>query len=82
MPTTPGYGGLVGASREEATIHSVARGRWTVKSLAYPKASEILDEIRGSSIAHFACRGFADPSDPMASHLILQKDEDGKKCVD
>ncbi|KAG9512297.1 hypothetical protein KCV07_g9538, partial [Aureobasidium melanogenum] len=82
MPTTPSHGALAGASREEEAIHSVAGKRWAVKSLAYPEASEVLEEIGGASIAHFACHGFADPADPMASHLVLQKEEDGNKCVD
>lgn len=82
MLTTPGHSPLTGANREAEIIEGVAKQKWTVKSLAHPTASQVLEAISGASIAHFACHGSSDPADPMASHLLLQKEDEGNKSVD
>jgi tetratricopeptide (TPR) repeat protein len=82
MPTTPGQGALVGAALEGEAIQGVVAQKWAVKSLAHPTASHVLEEIRTAKIVHFACHGSSDTADPMASHLLLQKEDGNKKSVD
>jgi tetratricopeptide (TPR) repeat protein len=82
MPTTPGQEALAGVALEEESIQDVIGQKWAIKSLAYPTASHVLEEIRTAKIVHFACHGSSDTADPMASHLLLQKEDGNKKSVD
>jgi tetratricopeptide (TPR) repeat protein len=82
MPTTPGQEALAGVALEEKSIQDVIGQKWAIKSLAHPTASHVLEEIRTAKIVHFACHGSSDTADPMASHLLLQKEDGNKKSVD
>lgn len=81
MPTTPSHGVLTGANKKSEVIRDAAEGRWTVKPLAHPTASHVLEAMSGASIARFACYGSSDPTDPMTSHLLLQKEDGCNKSV-
>lgn len=67
---------------EADAIRNAAGGRWPVKPLAHPTASHVLEAMSGASIAHFACHGSSDSTDPMTIHLLLLKDDGGNKSVD
>jgi CHAT domain-containing protein len=82
MPTTPGQEALAGVAIEEESIRDVIGQKWEIKSLARPTASHVLEEIRTAKIVHFACHGSSDTADPMASHLLLQKEDGNKKSID
>lgn len=53
-----------------------------MKSLAHPTASQVLEALDGTGIAHFACHGFSDSVNPVASHLLLHKEDEDDKSVD
>jgi CHAT domain-containing protein len=82
MPTTPGQRALAGVAFEEEAIQDVTGQKWAIKSLAHPTAFHVLEEIRTAKIVHFACHGSSDTANPMASHLLLQKEDGNKKSVD
>jgi len=82
MPTTPGQRALEGVASEGEAIQGVIGQKWAIKSLAHPTASHVLEEIRTAKIVHFACHGSSDTANPMASHLLLQKEDGNKKSVD
>lgn len=82
MPTTPGKGALAGATAEGEAIHGVVGQRLAAKSLAHSKVFHVLEEIQTAKIVHFACHGSSDTADPMASHLLLQKEDGNKMSVE
>lgn len=82
MPTTPGYGNLPGIQEERRAIENACKGAYQVKSAEYPSASDVLKMAMQSSIIHFACHGSSNRVDPIQSHLLLQKNVDGKVSVD
>jgi len=73
MPITPGMGTLSGAKIEGEAIRDVVGKTWTFKLQEHPTALQVLNEIPRSGIVHFACHGSSDPTNPLESHLILQK---------
>ncbi|KAH8693493.1 CHAT domain-containing protein [Phaeosphaeriaceae sp. PMI808] len=74
IATTPGeqYRSLPGVEVEGRDIRSVVNKPHSVKPLPQPTADAVLENLKGSSIAHFACHGSADLLNPSNSFLALQ----------
>lgn len=76
MAKTPGGKGLPGVEAEERDIVSVVTDPHSVWPLRRPSADTVLDTLKDFSIAHFACHGTADLTDPSNSFLALQGNSD------
>jgi CHAT domain-containing protein len=48
------------------------KGFVTIEELDQPNASQVVDSLKKSTIAHFACHGYTDHRDPSNSGLVLQ----------
>lgn len=55
MPTTPGQNTLAGVPLEKEAIEAVVEQTWPVKSLTYPAAFQVLEEMSRFGVVHFAC---------------------------
>jgi CHAT domain len=84
MPTTPGNGHglgqnsrkpseLPGVVEEKRWVVGAAGGHLKIESLDLPSVGQVVDRLENCCIAHFACHGYTDHSDPSNSGLILQK---------
>jgi tetratricopeptide (TPR) repeat protein len=73
MPTTPCADPLEGTRREKAEVTNALEPFVSVESLEHPDAASTMAQLRKCNVAHFACHGVSDPSDPSKSGLILQK---------
>ncbi|KAJ5210187.1 Tetratricopeptide-like helical [Penicillium cf. griseofulvum] len=78
MPKTPGEDDLPGVTAESQAIQEAVVTPHTVKLLIQPSAEIVLHGLQDCSIAHFACHGSSDMSDPSNSFLALQ----GQDSVD
>lgn len=83
MPTTPGNGHgldqnsrrppeLPGVVEEKRRVVGAAGGHLKIESLDLPSVGQVVDRLENCCIAHFACHGYTDHSDPSNSGLILQ----------
>jgi hypothetical protein len=72
----PGGRDLPGVEAEEEDISSVVKDPHSVLPLKQPSADTVLDRLKDFSIAHFACHGSADLTDPSNSFLALQGNSD------
>lgn len=89
IPTTPNTAlhpdigkpcDLPGVIIEAKRVKELVTGKVPVQSLTLPCVTQVVDKMRGCSIAHFACHGPTDHVDPSNSGLILQRqDEQGLK---
>ncbi|SPJ84208.1 uncharacterized protein FTOL_10725 [Fusarium torulosum] len=80
MPTTPKAPGnkkppkeLPKVEKEMQEILNLARSQTSITVLTHPSADQVLEVLKSCCIAHFACHGTSDYSDPSNSGLILQK---------
>lgn len=80
MPTSPKGPGdkkapkrLPGVEEEMREILNMARSHMRTTVLTHPSADQVLEVLKTCRIAHFACHGTSDYSDPSNSGLILQK---------
>jgi hypothetical protein len=84
MPVTPGHDKLPGVLAEVALVKALlpdpvllsghlTPGSAPATALAAdaPTRANVLAQLPGCSIAHFACHGFSDPQDPSKSLLLL-----------
>lgn len=79
MPTTPGQCPLPGVEDEEEAVRGSVDDKASVLSLKHPSAKEVLRRIGECNITHFACHGVSDATDPLESHILLQrKDHSGE----
>lgn len=79
MPETPGFedkGSLPSVEREQKVIKKIVNRAWEFRPMSYPTVSEVLEEVQRFNIVHFACHGQSDLTNPLDSHLLLQR---GKK---
>ncbi|KAH7000663.1 CHAT domain-containing protein [Ilyonectria destructans] len=77
MPTTPPTNNkrnppLRTTTTELTSITTAFAPSHTVLPLQHPSTQTILANLPHCEIAHFACHGVSDPSNPSESHLILQ----------
>lgn len=79
MPTTPGLRQLTGVLREKDAIKRVIQNATVFNC---PTAEDVLEELSGSNIVHFACHGESHANDPSSSHLFLQKQSDSGPIID
>ncbi|KFY41367.1 hypothetical protein V495_04960 [Pseudogymnoascus sp. VKM F-4514 (FW-929)] len=84
MPTTPGNDqglgqnshkppGLPGVKEEKKQVIGAAGNHLNIELLDLPSVGQVVDSLENCCIAHFACHGYTDHSDPSNSGLILQK---------
>ncbi|KAF5227665.1 hypothetical protein FAUST_11634 [Fusarium austroamericanum] len=80
MPTSPKGPGdkkapkkLPGVEEEMREILILAHSQTRPTVLTHPSADQVLEVLKTCRIAHFACHGTSDYSDPSNSGLILQK---------
>ncbi|KAL6229086.1 CHAT domain-containing protein [Aspergillus navahoensis] len=72
MPETPGADPLPGVQAEAAAIQKSISDPHVVLPLPLPSVDSVLWELRNFSIAHFACHGSSNMTDPSSSYLALQ----------
>jgi len=76
MSTTPGSPkppDLPGVTKEEEEILNIIGTHLLTESLDQPSVNGLIERLPHCSVAHFACHGSTDYSDPSNSGLILQK---------
>jgi tetratricopeptide (TPR) repeat protein len=76
MPNTPGEIDLPGVEEEKNAICHAVQLPHRVRSLDLPRKDAVLRVLRDFSIAHFACHGSSDLTDPSSSFLALQGNSD------
>ncbi|KAH7119364.1 CHAT domain-containing protein [Dactylonectria estremocensis] len=79
MPTSPKWPGkkkapkdLPRAIEDTGELLNSARSHISTTVLTHPSADQVLEVLKTCRIAHFACHGVSDRSDPSNSGLILQ----------
>ena len=82
MPSTPEHKSLPGVEEENLVIQRITKNICKIKALKTPTAEDVLNDMSGFDIVHFACHGSADPDDPSNSHLLLQKSEPSGPAID
>ncbi|KAJ7459431.1 CHAT domain-containing protein [Mycena galericulata] len=70
QPDAPGCSPLPGTKEELAKITQHVSSAW-LTALSRPTGQQVLDQLLKSSIAHFACHGIQDASEPLNSGLEL-----------
>ncbi|KAH6883524.1 CHAT domain-containing protein [Thelonectria olida] len=68
---------LPGVIEEKDKIIEAARDLICTAVVDYPSVDQVLQSLEECRIAHFACHGTSDSSDPSNSGLILQKSSNG-----
>jgi len=78
MTTTPGLPTLPGVEFEKEAILKVIPAHVKPQVYEHPNAGCIIQSLEHCSIAHFACHGLSDYTDPSKTGLVFQKkDETG-----
>ncbi|KAF8179274.1 CHAT domain-containing protein [Mycena galopus ATCC 62051] len=69
-PSAPNCTPLPGTEEEISTVMDRVPTEW-LKALLSPTGSEVIENLHGSSIIHFACHGIQDSKNPLDSGLML-----------
>ncbi|OAG09323.1 TPR-like protein [Paraphaeosphaeria sporulosa] len=75
MPKTPGARDLPATREETHEVRAALEYSASIESLEYPDVASTMARLQECSIAHFACHGVSNASDPSESGLILQTTE-------
>ncbi|KAJ7237411.1 aromatic di-alanine and tetratricopeptide repeat-containing protein [Mycena rebaudengoi] len=70
QPDAPGCSPLPGTEEELDKITRHVSSTW-LTALPRPTGQQVLDQLSKSSVAHFACHGIQDASEPLNSGLML-----------
>jgi tetratricopeptide (TPR) repeat protein len=89
MPSTPGFGRLPNVPAETAMLRTrLPRPVVLTESIDdsavtehTPTRANVLGQLPGCAIAHFACHGISDSTDPSQSQLVLQDYHDAPFTV-
>ncbi|KAH6648897.1 CHAT domain-containing protein [Truncatella angustata] len=81
MPTTPGNSPLRGVEKELHQLIKTVDGRLPIKHLNLPTAQDVIDNLPDCCIAHFACHGSTNVSDPSRSGLDLQNGHQSERLT-
>jgi tetratricopeptide (TPR) repeat protein len=73
MTTTPGLPTLPGVEVEKKAILERLPAYFKSEVHDHPSALRIIQSLEHCSIAHFACHGFSDHTDPSKNGLVFQK---------
>ncbi|PNP82363.1 hypothetical protein FNYG_04298 [Fusarium nygamai] len=89
MPTTPKGPNdkrtpknLPGVAEEMREILNLTRSHMHTTVHTHPSVDQVMDDLKTCRIAHFACHGTSDYSDPSNSGLILQKSAGPDEAVE
>jgi CHAT domain-containing protein len=72
MANTPDANGLPGVEKEKTAVVRALGNSVSVEVLEQPNVASVLHQIQQCTIAHFACHGVSNSSDPSESGLLLQ----------
>jgi CHAT domain-containing protein len=72
MPETPGASPLPGTSLEKTEVIAAMGPSVSIVSLVCPDVRGTMAQLQECTVAHFACHGVSDPTDPSKSGLVLQ----------
>jgi CHAT domain-containing protein len=72
MPQTPDAKDLPGTSEEKSVVTAALGGPSHITALDQPDVATVMEEIQQCNIAHLACHGVSDQTDPSESGLLLQ----------
>jgi CHAT domain-containing protein len=73
MTTTPGLPTLSGVEVEKKAILKILPAHFKSEVHDHPSAYRIIQSLKQCSIAHFACHGLSDYTNPSKSGLVFQK---------
>lgn len=71
---------LCGVTDEKQIVMEATNGRMPIEALDSPSVDQIVNSLRACSIAHFACHGSTNHTDPSSSGLVLQKRGEGNEA--
>jgi CHAT domain-containing protein/TPR repeat protein len=81
MPTSKDLKALPGVQKEKKVVKEAMEGH-TFYAIDHPSAEHVLEELGKYDVAHFACHGKSDGTNPINSCLVLQKEFGGEICAD
>jgi len=76
MPNTPGETDLPGVKAEAKEIRDATQHLYSIQELERPSKETVQGKLGDFSIAHLACHGFSDLTNPSSSFLALQGNSD------
>lgn len=81
MPTTPDATSLPGTDKEMLAVRDAVCSPFSVDTMIQPDVKEVLEEMKGYDMIHFACHGVSDVKNPSNSCLILQHGEEFRQSL-
>ncbi|KAL6902611.1 CHAT domain-containing protein [Trichoderma evansii] len=88
MPTTPkdpkqkkALKPFYGVLKEKDEIMAIAQDNLNTAVLDHPSAEQVLNALKETSIAHFACHGISEKNVPSNSGLVLQRSDGTDKHI-
>ena len=81
MPTTPGTYKPLNVTEEVASIVKYSGSVASTRHLERPTREAVLNALKSCAIAHFACHGSVDETEPAKSALIVGQDTEERLTV-